>query len=295
MATHKVPQNVEADDKLLGPLSLKQLIFVILGLAFGYLTFVFFSQIHPVTGIIPLPFAIVFLVLGGYRRSDQPVEIFLMSALRFYLKPRKRKWDQEGYEERVKITAPPKIEHHYTKSFTGEEAVGRLTNLSRMMDSRGWASKIASDWQNPQLATAAAAETDRLVTTQDVANVQAFDPQHYVQPADVMDDSSSIVSQQFASKIQQVDSNTRQQAIQTLQQARQLAPTPDTNQQPIVQKYPAMHQKVLNPASDQPAAPPNVTSQATQAPATTTTTSQTPPTPPPTKTDSSDEVKVSLH
>lgn len=252
MATHRVPQDVEADDKLLGPLSLKQFIFIVLGLGFGYLTFFFFSRIHPISALIWLPPTIVFLVLGGYQRKDQPVEVFLMSALRFYLKPRKRKWDQEGYEERVKITAPPKIEHHYTKSFTGEEAVSRLTKLSHMMDSRGWASKVATDWQNPQFATAAASETDRLVTAQDVASVQPFDAQHYVTPVDVMDDQTSLVSRQFTAKIQQVDTTAKQQAIQTLQQARQ-----DTSGDPAMpdtvsyQQYPEMRQKVIQPATEE--------------------------------------------
>lgn len=249
MATHRVPQDVEADDKLLGPLSLKQFIFIVLGLGFGYLTFFFFSRIHPISALIWLPPTIVFLVLGGYQRKDQPVEVFLMSALRFYLKPRKRKWDQEGYEERVKITAPPKVEHHYTKNFTGTEAYSRLTNLSHMMDSRGWASKVATDWQNPQLATAAAAETDRLVTTQDVASVQPFDAQHYVTPVDVMDERSSIVSQQFTAKIQQVDTTAKQQAIQTLQQAQQDASDDPTIPNVSYQQYPEMHQKVIQPAT----------------------------------------------
>ena len=137
MATHKVPQDVEAEDKLLGPLSLKQFIFTILGLGFGYLAFVFATKIHILLALIWLPPMIVFFVLGLYQRKDQPVEVYLASALRFYLKPHKRKWSQDGYEERVIITAPPKIEHNYTKNFTSEEATSRLSSLSRMMDSRG--------------------------------------------------------------------------------------------------------------------------------------------------------------
>ena len=47
MATHKVPQDVEAEDKLVGFLSLKQFIFVIFGIAFGWLTFFFATKVHP--------------------------------------------------------------------------------------------------------------------------------------------------------------------------------------------------------------------------------------------------------
>jgi hypothetical protein len=256
MATHKVPQDVEAEDKLLGPLSLKQFIFTILGLGFGYLTFVFATKIHILLALIWIPPMIVFFVLGLYQRKDQPVEVYLASALRFYLKPHKRKWSQDGYEERVVITAPPKIEHNYTKNFTSEEATSRLSSLSRMMDSRGWASKLSTDWQNPQLATAAA--SDRLVQPSDVSQGRV-DPQTYVQPVDVMDEQSSLVAQDFQAKISQTESSTKQHALQVLQQARQDAPDPDDSsdtiepvEQPTYQKYPDMHQKIVQP---EPTAP----------------------------------------
>lgn len=216
MATHKVPQDVETEDKLIGFLSMKQFIFVVVGLGFGWLTFFFATKVSPFLAIIWVPFTVVPLVLGLYQRKDQPVEVFLASALRFYFKPRKRTWDQEGYFERVIVTAPPKIERRYTKNFTGEEAVGRLQNLSRMMDSRGWATKLDVDWQNQQMAEAAASESR--------IHAQPVDPsgriQAYMQPADVMDESSSVIAQNFQSKIDSADTSTRAHAMKTLEAAR---------------------------------------------------------------------------
>ncbi len=252
MATHRVPQDVETDDKLIGFLSMKQFIFVIVGLGFGYLTFVFTTKVHFLAGLIWVPFTVIFLVLGLYQRKDQPVEVYLASAIRFYLKPHKRKWNQEGYEERVVVTVPPKIEHNYTKNFTGEEATSRLGNLSRLMDSRGWATKMTGEWQNPQLATAAGAE--RLV--QSGPAISGIDVQQYMQPTDVMDENSSIVAQDFQARITQVDSSAKQHALQALQQARQDAGSTQqaddntnnvTMADPTYQKYPEMKQKVVSP------------------------------------------------
>lgn len=257
MATHKVPQDVEAEDKLVGFLSLKQFIFTVLGLGFGYLTFFFFTKIHPLTALIWIPPAIICFVLGLYQRKDQPVEVYLASALRFYLKPHKRKWSLEGYEERVIITAPPKIEHHYTKNFNSEEATSRLSNLSRLMDSRGWATKLTSDWQNPQLATVAASE--RLVQPAQLQPA-GIDPLAYVQPVDMMDEQSSVVAQDFQARLVQNENTTKQHAMATLQQARQSATTTVTQSgddtgitPPKFQKYPAMHQKVVAPAAEKDA------------------------------------------
>lgn len=220
MAIHAVPQDVEADDKLIGPLSLKQFIFTIIGLGFGYLAFFFFTKVHPLISLVWLPFAIVFLVLGLYQRKDQPAEVFLASALGFFLKPKVRIWNQAGYDERVHITAPPVIEKKYTKDFSGEEARGRLANLSLMMDSRGWASKKVDDWQNPQMATVAADDSDRIISRQDVASRQTVNPLDLTKPADPYD-NTSLVGQQFAAKIQVADDQAHQTAVHHMQQAAQ--------------------------------------------------------------------------
>lgn len=256
MATHKVPQDVEAEDKLVGFLSLKQFIFVVLGIGFGYLTYFFFAKVHPITALIFIPPTLICLVLGLYQRKDQPVEVFLASALRFYLKARKRVWNQEGYEERVIITAPPVIEHKYTKSFTGAEAVSRLTSLSRMMDSRGWASKMTDDWQNPDLAVAAGAS--RLVMATEVGPQQpGVNLDAYTQPIDQMDEQVSPVAQAMQTKIAQADATTRQHAVAALQQARDDSQQTSSHDKdpdlpltlPEFQAYPAMHQKTINPES----------------------------------------------
>ncbi len=253
MATHMVPQDVEADDKLVGFLSLKQFIMTIIGIGFGYLTFFFFQKIHPVAALIWLPPTLLFLVLGLYQRKDQPIEVFLSSALTFYFKPRKRIWTQEGHEDHVIITAPPKIEHHYTKDFTGEEAASKLSSLSIMMDSRGWASKRMADWQNPQLATTAES-SNRLVQPQEAPG-QLSAQQTYMQPADVMDENTSLVARDFDSKITQVDTSTRAHAIQAIESARATpdAMPPQTNEEvalPTHTAYPQMHQKVITPAEE---------------------------------------------
>ncbi len=209
-----------------------------------------FANIHPITSLIWLPPTLAFLTLGLYQRKDQPVEVFLASALKYYFTPHKRRWDQEGYEERVKITAPPVLEKHYTKDFSGEEAVSRLTALSRMMDSRGWASKLSTEWQNPQLATAAVSDSDRLMQPSEAAAYTTPQDliQQYTQPVDVMDEDKSVVARQMQAKVEQAENTVKQQAIQTLQQARETANEADEPlPTPQFRSYPTMHQKVVKP------------------------------------------------
>lgn len=231
MATHKVPQDVEAEDKIVGFLSLKQLIFTIVGLAFGYLTYFFFVKVHPVSALLWLPFTLMFLVLGLYQRKDQPVEVYLASAIGYYFKPRVRIWGQEGYQERVNITAPPVVEKHLTKDFTGDEAVSRLSGLSLMMDSRGWASKHPYDWQNPQFAQYAV-DSDRLVATRDIASTQPIQTDQYTQPSDPYDERNTI-NQKFDARLNIADTSMRQHAVRVAQNKDQPLELSHPNPRPL--------------------------------------------------------------
>lgn len=292
MATHKVPADVETEDKLIGFLSMKQFIFVVVGLGFGWLTFFFATKVNILLAIPWVPFTVVPLVLGLYQRRDQPVEVYLASALRFYFKPRKRKWDQEGYFERVVITAPQIVQKHYTKDFTGQEAVGRLQNLSRMMDSRGWAAKLDTDWQNEQMAEAAASESRLQTQTANPSGNLAA----YMQPTDVMDEGTSLVAQTFQNRIDNTDTSARAHALKTLDAARSSAPaSTQVVQTPIQQRQ---DQTPVSSPSDKPA-------QGTQ---TSTATTSTPPktddqsadnkpkdVQPKTVTEDDGSVEISLH
>ena len=89
MAEYKVPQDVEADDKLLGPFSFRQFIYLIvvaIGIGLGWGLYMLF----PPLVIIPLPVVLFFGALALPLRKDQPMEIYLAAIMSFYLKPRKR-------------------------------------------------------------------------------------------------------------------------------------------------------------------------------------------------------------
>ena len=112
MATYKVLQDIEADDKFVGPLTLKQ--FVLLGITAIclYLSFFFLAKQIWIVAVLVLPIEIITGFLGFPWGRDQPTEIWLLAKLRYLFKPRKRIWDQTGIQELVKITAPKKIEEN---------------------------------------------------------------------------------------------------------------------------------------------------------------------------------------
>lgn len=138
MAVYKVPQDVEADDKLIGPFSFRQFIYLII--VVGAIAIAWFlSRLFIPLAIIPLPVIIFFGALALPLRKDQPMETYLAALVSFYLKPRKRLWSPDGQQALVEITAPKIVEIQRTKGLTQDEAERRLSYLANVVDSRGWA------------------------------------------------------------------------------------------------------------------------------------------------------------
>lgn len=277
MAVYKVPQDVEADDKLLGPFSFRQFIYLIIavmGVAIGY----GLSQIFVPLALIPLPFIILFGALALPLRKDQPMEIYLAAVLSFYLKPRKRLWKADGIQSLVEIVAPKTVEERRTKELSEMEAEERLAYLANLVDSRGWAV--------------------RGVNTPQTENRMQDDIFFEAQQTEDMLDTASPLTHALGTMINKADAKRRQDAMNLMSRpaaASEIPPTPDPyatlphQYQPVPQQpadqpedlttpvtfnpYPkAMRQSIIQPSFSQPAPP-------TSAPTTPSATSHPPVSP----------------
>lgn len=160
MAQYKVPQDVEADDKLLGPFTFRQFVYllaagVLIALAVGLF------QLHPLLVIIPTPPIILLLAISLPLKKDQPMETYLAALVSFYLKPRKRTWTAGQPESTITITAPKIQEKVRTRDISGEEATHRLSFLANIVDSEGRAiNDIDSSPMRDDLAAEATSVAD---------------------------------------------------------------------------------------------------------------------------------------
>lgn len=172
MAQYKVPQDVEADDKLLGPFTFRQ--FVYLLIAGGLIALaVFFFNIFPVLVIIPVPFILFFLALSLPLKKDQPMETYLVALVSYYLKPRVRKWNPGQRESTIEITAPKIVTNEArVRDISGEEATHRLSFLADIVDSGGSAiNNIDKSTMRDDLA----AEANNTVDMFDASNFNNID------------------------------------------------------------------------------------------------------------------------
>lgn len=151
MATYKVPQDVEAEDKLLGPFTFRQFIYLLISAAGIAIIFGLF-QIFPLLAIIPIPFTFFFLILALPIKKDQPMEVYLASIASFYLKPNTRRWTPGQKETTIKITAPKIVEKPRARNITEEEASTRLSFLSNLVDSEGYAIRDNSNFNEDFIA-----------------------------------------------------------------------------------------------------------------------------------------------
>lgn len=139
MGTYKVPQNVESEDKILGPLSLKQFIYALVGLGWGLLTFAILKSVIVLWVFIGLPPALIGLGLGLYQREDQPLETFVIAVIQFVVRPKTRLWQKEPIAEVFHLEPPPpkpELAHRDPR-----EVRSQLLQLADVIDTRGWAAK----------------------------------------------------------------------------------------------------------------------------------------------------------
>lgn len=142
MGQYKVPQNVEAEDKILGPLTLKQFIFVIIGLGWGFFTLTIFRGVPVLFVLVGIPPAILFLLLGLYQPQDQPFESRFLAMVSYFGKPRQRLWQKDPIFEVFKVEPTPPKPEMATKDIS--EMRGQLEKLVRIVDTRGAQTKSPS-------------------------------------------------------------------------------------------------------------------------------------------------------
>lgn len=219
MAVYKVPQDVEADDKLIGPFSFRQFIYLIVVAIAGFMVYVFW-QILPPLAIIPLPIMIFFGAIALPLRKDQPMELYLLALVQFYLKPKKRKWEPEGTVVTVEITAPKVAEPQRTKSFSGSEASDRLSYLAQIMDTRGWAAK----------GVAVTQQDDGADTAPLPASTAKYE--QIEEPDDILD-AKTPIAQKFEKEIDKQESARKEELAEKIhEKTKELKTTKESSEKP---------------------------------------------------------------
>jgi hypothetical protein len=104
----KIPQNVQMEDKIVGPLTLKQLMIVGLGGGIDYFLYVSLAKVYVlVVWVLPVSIiGIITLLVAFVRIQGMSFFQYVLSAIEFNFIPRRRVWAQGAGEVFVSITQP---------------------------------------------------------------------------------------------------------------------------------------------------------------------------------------------
>lgn len=214
MATYKVIQDIEAEDKILGPLSLRQFIYGLITVFFLYICFIVLSKGAPYLLIVFLPPALFTGFFAFPFGRDQPTEVWALAKIRFLFKPRKRLWNQSGVKELVTITVPKKVEQFLTNGLSRTEVESRLKTLADTIDSRGWAVKNVNLNLYGQTGLKPNVTSDRLI---DISTMPMNVPDSDIVPSDdILDENNNPVAHQFENMINASTVSHRKQLMDEL-------------------------------------------------------------------------------
>lgn len=103
----KVPQNIDLEDKIVGPMTLVQFLYVLSGSLIIYALFqVLYSVNLTVFIILAIPIALATVGLAFVKIQDQPLPYFAKAGVFYLLSARIRIWQRSTVENKVLAVAP---------------------------------------------------------------------------------------------------------------------------------------------------------------------------------------------
>jgi hypothetical protein len=144
MLQYKIPQNVGIQDKIVGPLTLRQLITLAIGAGISWIFFGILSKLYELNIfeyiIIALPILIA-TAMSLIKINDITLSKFVLLFIEFGIKPKKRVWDHRG----IAALVAPDLSERGKKEFkkntleaVNEKKPQNLRELSRILDSGGF-------------------------------------------------------------------------------------------------------------------------------------------------------------
>lgn len=150
---YAVPQFIEVEDKVIGPLTTKQFLYLVAGgvfllIAWALADISLFILLAILTAGVVIPFAFV-------KINGRPFEIFVMAAFNFFTKPKLRLWIKDYKTIHAQASDVAKRRKRIPEGQTqelGEKKFNRskIQELSHVLDMGSAAYTATDEQQSPQ-------------------------------------------------------------------------------------------------------------------------------------------------
>jgi hypothetical protein len=149
----KVPQNIDMADRIVGPLTLVQFLYLLVG---GLVLYFLLNTVEPVNGTLffalGIPVTLFSLALAFLRVQDQPFPKFVGAFIMFLFSPKTRIWAKAGVDDAM-IIAPDAAE---VDTSVQHKKMNRtqLERLVQTLDTAGRGASAGPAAQRPSAAIA---------------------------------------------------------------------------------------------------------------------------------------------
>lgn len=130
----QVPQNIDLEDKLVGPLTMWQFVYLLVGGSLTYLVWKYFPLW--IFWLFGLPLALLTLAISFVKIQDQPFGHFLSWLIFYLIKPKTRLWQKKNENMDI-LSDAPETKKEKTKTAPSKKIQKQdLYHLAQQMDRR---------------------------------------------------------------------------------------------------------------------------------------------------------------
>lgn len=128
-----VPQFIDVEDKIAGPLTWRQLLWMI---GLGAILLVLFNVLEQgMFVVVSVPIVLIFAALAFYRPNNQPLIVYVMYAFSFLFHPKVALWERPVARLPKKVITP--VVSPDTRPKDKRVTLEELRRLANIVDQRG--------------------------------------------------------------------------------------------------------------------------------------------------------------
>ncbi len=146
---YKIPQNIEVEDKILGPFTLRQFLYMIGGGVITYFLFLTIGSINLSIFIaIAVPVVLLTVALVFIRINGRPFLTFLNYFFAYLRDPKILKWEKSTRIRSIMVQSESESEKsrkEISKRTRKGLVKSRLEALANIVDTQGWSGKVDED------------------------------------------------------------------------------------------------------------------------------------------------------
>lgn len=128
----QIPQFIDVEDKIFGPFTLKQFIYLAGGAAMGVIAVVYFGVFLGL--LVSSPIIILAAALAFYKVNDRPFAFILESAFKYFFKDKLYIWHRKEPEESAE--KEPALGEKYTSIVVPNMSQSKLKDMNWELDVR---------------------------------------------------------------------------------------------------------------------------------------------------------------